>query len=194
MRAPLRTVSASSTGTASRRRTTQRRRRFPGISGSDPGPPGLARSCCRRQLRRRHDGAQRARLGAREEGRARSFDQSHREDRPQAGLVRENERREHADGRNAHGIRADHQPLAAPAICCHAGNEREQPERREAHEGDEAGLRRRVGHCEGEQRVRDRRQRCSRARQELPRLEQDEVAISPERCQARRGFQMISQR
>ena len=50
-----------------------------------------------------------------------------------------------------------------------------------AREGDQARLDRGVRQRKNEERVRDGGRLRARARQELPRLQQDEVAVAPER-------------
>src|SRR6185295_4274751 len=74
--------------------------------------------------------------------------------------------------------------LAVPAIRCDPGEEAEERGRKKPREAHEPGLGRRVRHGEDEQRVSNRRRRGAGGRKEPPRLEQHEIAVSPQRNRA----------
>ena len=63
--------------------------------------------------------------------------------------------------------------------------QREDRQRQQPREGDEPGVGRRAAEREHEQRVGERRRRRAGRRQQLPRLEQDEVAVPAERGHGR---------
>ena len=100
-------------------------------------------------------------------------------DCPDRRMAGEDRCGQHRDRRGAHGVRGDHQVLAVPPVGGDAGEQPEQPERRQSRERDEPRLRRRVRQREHQQRVRNRRRLRTGGREELPRLQQDEVAVAP---------------
>lgn len=60
-------------------------------------------------------------------------------------------------------------------------NGSEERKRHDAREGDDARLGRRVGEREHEERVRDRRRGGAGRRQQLARLQEDEISVAAER-------------
>src|SRR5207247_10046399 len=79
-----------------------------------------------------------------------------------------------------------HQPPRIEAVPDDTGDEAEQHDRQELCERHRTGLHRRVRDGEREQRVRDRRGARPDRGEQLPALEQDEVAVVPQRCQTLR--------
>ena len=86
--------------------------------------------------------------------------------------------RSHRD--RAHGVARQHDPPPVEAVGQDAGGQREERRGEEARERDEPCLRRRVCQREDEQWVGDRRQRAAGGRQQLPGLEEHEVAVARE--------------
>jgi hypothetical protein len=89
-------------------------------------------------------------VGGREEGGAGPFDEGDQRDRPERGPVEQDRRGEAADREDPDAIGRDHQPLAVVAVGRSTGGQCEQGNRERAGEGDDAGLRRRLGHREHE--------------------------------------------
>src|SRR5215216_5358444 len=111
------------------------------------------------QLARRHHGAERPGLRGREQGGADAIDEGDQRDRPEAEPVGQDGGGEAADREHADAVGGDHQPPAVPAVGHHAGGQREQ----------------RQG-----QGVGDHRRLRAHLRQQLPGLEEQEVAVPPE--------------
>ena len=128
-----------------------------------------------------HDRAQGAGLGRAEQHGPGALHEGGEHDRPEDGPVEQDQRREAADGNDPDSVGGDHQPPAVPAVRRKAGRQREQRRREESGEGDQTSLRGRVGYRQDEQRVRDRGRLCAHVREQLPELEQDEVAVSTQR-------------
>src|SRR5581483_7093111 len=94
---------------------------------------------------------------------------------------------EDAEGGGADHVGADHQRAPVEAVGGEAGGEAEQDDRRELDRADVAGLRGRVRDDEREERIRDPRDARAEGREQLPRLEQHEVAVAPERGRLHRA-------
>ena len=127
---------------------------------------------------RRDDGAHGARVGGHEERRADALDKRDHRDQPERIRVQRDDDNEDAHSDDAHGVRADHQPLPVPAVGHDPCRQREERVRDRAREEHEAGHGRRAREREHEQRIGDRRQPRPDVRQQLPGLEQHEVAVS----------------
>ena len=65
---------------------------------------------------RRHDGPHGARIGGHEERGADALDKRDHGDQPERIRVQGDDDDEDADSDDAHGVRADHQPLPVPAV------------------------------------------------------------------------------
>ena len=130
------------------------------------------------QLMRRDDGPHRPRIRGDEERRAHALDERDHRDQPERIRAQRDDDHEDAHGDDAHGVRADHQPLAVPAVRDDARGQGEERVRDRSREKDEAGLGRRAREREHEQRIGDRRQPRTDVRQQLPGLEQHEVAVT----------------
>ena len=90
-----------------------------------------------------------------------------------------------ADREAGHGggpqcVGADHQTATIPAVRRQTGRNGEDGDGGGAGKGDETRLDGGVGQRKGQERVGDGRRLRARIRQELTRLEQDEVAVAPE--------------
>ena len=95
-------------------------------------------------------------------------------------MARQDGHRQGRDRGGAHGVGGDHQVLAVPTVGRDAREQPEQPERRQPREATSPAF---AGECderEHEQRVGDRRRLRAGGREELPGLQQDEVAVAPQ--------------
>ena len=139
-----------------------------------------ARLGCRgcRELVRRHDGTQRAGLSAEEQGGADALDERYDHDFPEDDPVEQDRHGERPDREHAHPVGQDHQAPAAPAVGGQPRGQREEHPWQASREPDEAGLGRRVRDRENEQRECDRRRLRADVRQQLPDLQQHEVAVA----------------
>ena len=131
-----------------------------------------------RQLMRRHDGAHGARIGGHEERGADALYKRDHGDQPERIRVQGDDDNEDAHSDDAHGIRADHQPLPIPAVGHDPCRQREERVRDRAREEHEAGHGRRAREREHEQRIGDRCQPRPDVGQQLPGLQQHEVAVA----------------
>ncbi len=126
-----------------------------------------SRGC--RELARRHNRTQGAGLSTEEQGGAAAFDERNGHDFPEGDAVEQDRRGEARDREHAHGVGRDHQPSAAPAVGRQSGGQCEKHRWKAARERDDAGL---------GGRVRDREHE---PREQLPDLQQHEVAVSAQR-------------
>ncbi len=127
---------------------------------------------------RRDDGPHRTGIGGDEERRAHALDERDHRDQPERIRVQGDDDNEDAHSDDAHGIRTDHQPLPVPAVGHDPCRQREERVRDRPREEDEAGFGRRAREREHEQRIGDRRQPRPDVGEQLPGLEQHEVAVT----------------
>ena len=93
------------------------------------------------QLLRRHDGAERARLGRAEQGRSAPFDERDERDHPVVDLVGDDQQAQRPDDERSHRVSRDHEPPAAPVVCREPGRQREERHGEQPDERDEPRLR-----------------------------------------------------
>ena len=95
---------------------------------------------------------------------------------------------EGGDGCEADTVGRDHQLFAGPAVGGEPGRQGRQHLSRGTDEGHDAGICRRVGEGQDEQRVGDRRGLSPGVGEELSRLQQHEVSVAAQR----RGLHALS--
>ena len=137
-----------------------------------------ARRC--RQLSCGHHGPQRARLGRVEDGAADALDEGDARKDPEGDPPDDEADRKAADGGGPQCVGGDHQTTTIPSVRQQTGRDGEQRNGGGAREGDDTGLHGGVGQRESQERVGDGRRLRPGIRQELTRLEEDEVAVAPE--------------
>ncbi len=133
------------------------------------------------QLLGRDDGAHGTRLGRAEDGGARALDEGDEGDDPEGRVEGDQAHGEGADGGGAHRVGDDHEGAPAEVIGRHPGRDGEDGQRQGPGERDQARLDRRVGQRKRQQRIGDGGGLRPGARQQLPDLEEHEVAVAPER-------------
>lgn len=152
-------------------------------SGGEPDDRAPRHRQARRvgELGLRHDGLDRAaRPRAEEDGCARIDERDH-EDQPVPRMARRDRHRQHHERRGGDCVGGDAEQPAVEAVGGDSGRHAQEHDRRELDGADVAGLRRRPGQEEGEQRVREPGDRAPEEGEELPGLVEEKVAVAPQR-------------
>ena len=125
--------------------------------------------------------SQRPDLGDVEEREHRAVDEGDGHDQRELRAAGRDRGGEPAERQGPHDVGDDHDPPPVEAVGQQSRGEDEERVGKDARERHQARLRRGMGQREREQRVGDRRRLVAERRQELPGLQQHEVAVLPQR-------------